>query len=120
MPYKPARPCKYPMCPGLTHDPSGYCDDHALLRTQARKPDIRRSASHRGYGDGWRKIRERVLVTTGIPSERWPEYDIDHMPRYNPAIEPDHEKYTLIPRLRGEHSRKTIKEDGGYGRKKSY
>jgi hypothetical protein len=41
----------------------------------------------------------------------WPEYDVDHNPPYNPDIEPDHRKYTLVPMLRSDHSRKTVRED---------
>ena len=118
MPYKPARPCKVPSCPGLTHDQSGYCDNHAALRPAARARDYRPSAAQRGYDVGWRKIRCKVLQKAGIPRAEWWRYDVDHNPPYNPAIEPDHEKYTLIPRLHGEHSRKTVIEDGGWGRRR--
>lgn len=60
-----------------------------------------------------------MLLAHGIPRERWPEYDVDHVPAYNPAIEPDHTKYQLIPRLHADHSRKTVREDGGWGRPKA-
>ncbi len=118
MPTKPARMCKYPYCPNLTFDPSGYCDVHAAMRPAARMPDKRPSAPRRGYGRDWQKIRAEVLTKAGIPRELWPLYDIDHNPRYNPAIEPDHRKYTLIPRLHGEHSSKTNHEDGGFGHRR--
>lgn len=120
MPNRPAKPCKVPNCSGLTLDPSGYCDNHAALRPERRADDYRVSAARRGYGFSWRKIRMRVLIQSGIPQDKWPLYDIDHLPRYNPAIEPDHLQYTLYPRLRAEHSRKTIREDGGYGCAKAY
>lgn len=117
MPYKPARMCKSPYCPVLTHDASGYCDVHASLRPVPRKPDkYRGNAAARGYGDEWRKIRVEILRAAGIPASEWPQYDIDHVPRYNATIEPDHRKYNLIPRLRAVHSRKTIAQDGGFGR----
>jgi hypothetical protein len=118
MPTKPARMCKYPYCPNLTSDSSGYCDVHAAMRPAGRMPDKRPSSPRRGYGRDWQKIRAEVLTKTGIPCNLWPLYDIDHNPPYNPAIEPDHRKYTLIPRLHGEHSSKTCREDGGFGRRR--
>ncbi len=118
MPTKPARMCKYPYCPNLTSDSSGYCDVHAAMRPAGRMPDKRPSSPRRGYGRDWQKIRAEVLTKTGIPRNLWPLYDIDHNPPYNPAIEPDHRKYTLIPRLHGEHSSKTCREDGGFGRRR--
>jgi hypothetical protein len=59
-----------------------------------------------------------VLRAHGIPKEKWSLYAVDHNPPYNPAVEPDHEKYTLIPRLITEHNRKTASEDGGFGNRK--
>lgn len=115
MPIKPARMCKHPYCPNLTNDPSGYCDVHASLRPSPRFPDKRPSSTRRGYGRDWQKIRAEVLAKAGIPRDLWPLYDVDHNPRYNPTIEPDHRKYTLIPRLHSEHSKKTNREDGGFG-----
>jgi hypothetical protein len=56
-----------------------------------------------------------VLRAYGIPEEKWHLYAVDHSPRYNPDIEPDHEQYTLTPRLIADHNRKTAAEDGGFG-----
>ena len=117
--YKPARACRWPYCPNITRDPSGYCDNHADKRAIPRKPDNRPSSPMRGYGTEWRRIRIEVLRASGIPESDWPQYDIDHVPRYDKAREPDHRKYNLIPRLRAVHSRKTIREDGGFGRERT-
>ena len=111
--------CLSTNCRRLAVDGASYCQDHAhLSRPAAPKYDNRPSASRRGYNAGWRKVRARVLSAHGIPRDQWTRYDIDHSPAYNPAIEPDHSKYTLVPRLHGEHSRKTIREDGGFGKRK--
>lgn len=115
MPFKPARQCRIPYCPNLTRDASGFCDVHAEHRGFKRALDNRPSSTARGYGREWHKIRIEVLKKAGISPDLWPQYDVDHNPRYNPQIESDHRKYTLIPRLRGDHSRKTNREDGGYG-----
>lgn len=120
MPSKPARPCRIPTCPNRTLDKTGYCADHVHLYVPyARRQDRRQSSARRGYDRTWRAVRERVLLAHGIPRERWPEYDVDHVPAYNPAIEPDHTKYQLIPRLHADHSRKTVREDGGWGKPKA-
>jgi hypothetical protein len=119
VPSKPARSCKYPRCPSRCHDHTGYCAAHVHLYVPfVRQPDNRESSTKRGYGRSWRAIREHVLARHGIPRERWSEYDVDHNPAYNPVIEPDHTKYQLIPRLHAEHSRKTVREDGGWGKPK--
>lgn len=117
MPKKPSNPCNFPLCPGLAVV-GGYCRAHSHLASTQRKPDRRESASRRGYGADWRRIRERVLRDAGIPESEWHRYDVDHNPPYNPAIEPDHEKYQLIPRLHGDHSWKTASEDGGFGNRR--
>lgn len=75
----------------------------------------RPSSSKRGYGAEWRRIRKRVLQEAGIPRDQWSLYDVDHRPAYNPDIEPDHNKYTLVPMLHADHSKKTAKENNGYG-----
>lgn len=115
MPYSAPKPCRVRTCGNTTRNRHGYCDDHAHLYTPYRSRKRRPSSSKRGYGRAWAKIRARVLREYGIPRERWPLYDVDHRPPYNPDVEPDHNKYTLVPMLRGEHSRKTIREDGGFG-----
>jgi hypothetical protein len=81
-----------------------------------RARDHRPSPAKRGYGREWReKIRPRVLREHGIPRDQWHLYDVDHNPPYDPDVEPDHIKYQLVPRLRPDHSRKTAREDGGFG-----
>ena len=57
-----------------------------------------------------------MLRQNGIPKEDWHKYDVDHRPAYDPEVEPDHNRYTLVPMLRSDHSRKTAKEDGAFGR----
>ncbi len=82
-------------------------DPFPNMKKRPRAKDKRESAAKRGYSSSWRKIREEVLRNAGIPFEDWSLYDVDHNPPYNKWKEPDHSKYTLIPRLHSEHSRKT-------------
>jgi hypothetical protein len=73
--------------------------------------EARPSRSRRGYTNEWRRIREEVLASHGIPRQEWPLYDVDHNPPYNASVEPDHRRYHLVPLLRSEHSRKTARMD---------
>jgi len=114
VPKKPKGPCKFPLCPGLAVA-GGYCEAHSYLAAKERSHDRRPPSSRRGYGAKWRWIRRKVLREAGIPESMWSLYAVDHNPPYNPEVEPDHEKYTLIPRLIADHNRKTAREDGGFG-----
>ena len=63
----PPRPCRKAGCNVLTTDRSGYCDEHRSYGEQRRKDyfkkldEQRQSASRRGYGVDWRKLREAKL-----------------------------------------------------------
>jgi len=119
MPRKAANPCRVPGCPGIAVGRSGYCEKHQDQGKYGRKKTYH--SYQRGADREWRKIRIEVLRSHGIPQEDWPKYVIDHRPPYDPAIEPDHRNYTLVPMIRGKHSQKTNKFDGGWGnRKKQY
>lgn len=59
MPYKPARPCRKPGCPGLTTDPSGYCPAHKKESTPTES--TRPSSTARGYNYRWQKASKRFL-----------------------------------------------------------
>ena len=118
MPSRPKRYCSYPGCREYAVKGSLYCQKHRPVK-QNRSRDTRPSAAKRGYGREWQNIRKIILAEYGIPKERWPLYDVDHNPPYNPDVDPNHWNYELIPRLHSEHSRKTAKQDGGFGNPKS-
>lgn len=61
MPYRPARPCRQPGCPGLTNDRSGYCEQHKpqVLRQQDHE---RPNANQRGYTYRWNKYTKHYLI----------------------------------------------------------
>ncbi len=63
MPIKPSRPCRYPGCPHLTQDKSGYCPEHIKLdKKRRRQMDRERgSAAARGYDRRWRKASKLYL-----------------------------------------------------------
>lgn len=89
---------------------TGKSEERNLIK-KPRPRDKRISSSKRGYGNPWRKIRIEILKEYNIPKEKWPLYDVDHNPPYDPLIEPDHRRYKLIPRLHSEHSKKTANYD---------
>lgn len=107
MPYKLMGICTQPGCNARAVKDS-RCASHP--RKDKRNAD-KLNSSARGYGYQWRLIREQVLREYCIPEANWPLYDIDHTPPYDPAIEPDHRKYTLTPLLHSQHSMKTATID---------
>lgn len=89
MPFQPLRPCLEPRCPALVR--SGRCQTHAHL-SPARFADQRRgTATQRGYGAAWRRLRDAVLREEPLcricSEER----------RVEPATTVDH----IIPRAAG-------------------
>lgn len=99
----------------------GTCAD--CPRIHKPREDKRPSSAQRGYGYAWRKIRAEVLTSYGIAQADWNKYVVDHRPPYNPTVEPNHRKYTLVPMLKQDHSRKTSKydqyrTDSGFGKSK--
>ena len=60
MPHKPKTACKIPGCPALVESGILYCPAHEHLRPVRR--DYRKSASKRGYGTGWVRIRAAYLM----------------------------------------------------------
>ncbi len=60
MPMKPAKPCKFPGCPNLTHDT--YCDEHKTLARKRYEKYERDPAINKRYGREWKKIRARYVA----------------------------------------------------------
>jgi 5-methylcytosine-specific restriction protein A len=61
MPSKPASGCHISNCPDLSVEQSGFCEEH--LKERNRQQDKNRGTStERGYGYGWRKLREWYLT----------------------------------------------------------
>lgn len=62
MPTAAARPCRHVGCSALVRDGSGYCPAHLRDKHVNRFGDDRRgSASERGYGSAWTKLRHRIM-----------------------------------------------------------
>lgn len=115
MPYRPQRPCNEPGCGTLVT--KGYCPEHR--RSPDKRCDLKRpNAYRRGYTKRWARLRKMVLARDG--------YLCSMHGCHRMATEVDH----IIPKAaRGTdllenlqslckscHSKKTVREDGGFGR----
>lgn len=90
------------------------------LRAARRDQDRRRPpSSRRGYGGVWRKVRRAYLdehPTCEEPGCRQPAADVDHVvPLRRGGTNEDENLRALCRR---HHSRKTAREDGGFGNPK--
>ena len=114
------RPCKHGGCNVLTTN--GYCDKHSSDRL---KPRV--SAAQRGYGYKWRKARENHLQLYPYCEECKRQgkpgvlaTDVDHITPHkgDPDLFWDPNNWQSL--CHECHSRKTAREDGGFGRVPPY
>ena len=115
MPRRPATPCTTPGCPEKALPGGSKCRGHK--RQVGRAYDRRRGTStQRGYGANHRKLRKKVLAEEPLCRECLKENKL------TPATEMDHsdgnqwnlERSNLQGLCHGCHSRKTVKEQGGF------
>jgi len=63
MPPRPKKPCRHAGCRLLTDARNGLCDTHQGDATAGKFADSKRaSATERGYGSAWRKLRDQIMV----------------------------------------------------------
>lgn len=63
MPMKPARPCRYRGCAGLTTDSSGYCEQHKNTDRKRRARDYSKKPDDKFYSStAWAKCRLMKLA----------------------------------------------------------
>lgn len=105
------RCCAEPGCPQLTG--RTYCPDH--LRARRRAADQRRPSAHqRGYNQGWRHTRARVLAARPCceqPGCGAPATDVHHLDHQGPHGPRGHDPANLRALCHSCHSRIT-----GHGR----
>jgi 5-methylcytosine-specific restriction protein A len=124
MPYKLPHPCAHPGCPELTlkrycphHEQQGVPPQEQLKKSQYDKD--RGSASKRGYGRQWQAIRICKLKQDPLCSDCLgaglvvAATDVDHIDGnvHNLSVN------NLRSLCHACHSRKTIRENYGFGNK---
>lgn len=108
------RPCPAPGCPELTD--GGPCDAHRKARQRA--VDSRRpSPSRRGYGTRWQSTRRKQLRLEPLCRACGKvATDVDHIDGLGPLGPRGHDLGNLQSLCHACHSRKTARENGGFGR----
>jgi 5-methylcytosine-specific restriction protein A len=116
---KPLRPCKHPSCSMLTDNT--YCDKHQK-EVNARRDSIRLSSHERGYTSKWRKASKAFLDKHPWCTECMKHYiyeaatETDHIIPHKGNMKLFWDKSNWQGLCHSCHSRKTAKEDGGFGR----
>ena len=128
MPPRPRTPCRYPGCKAVLSEP-GYCHRHQYFdKEQDRKRRIvsdktRSSAKERGYSFSWHKVRTLYLLANPLcvscekRGRLTPATCVDHIVphRGDDSLMWDEDNFQSL--CQSCHSRKTAKEDGGFGNK---
>ena len=116
MPQRLKRPCSYPGCPALTNE--RYCEAHRK-QVAKRYDEQRGTRKERGYDEAWLRLRRVVLSREplcrecGKQGKVVPATEVDHivsMTRGGARLDTDN----LQPMCKSCHSKKTIKQDGGF------
>lgn len=113
MPRKPLKPCSHPAC-GVLVRGAGKCPKH---RTNRQAERDRGTRQQRGYGKSWQRLRLLILDRDPICCEcgRAASTEVDHkvpMSQGGSTDDPDN----LAGICKPCHGRKSVKEDGGFGR----
>ena len=107
-----ARPCRESGCPHVAVQ-HGRCEDHAPLAERERRrlhDAARPSASRRGYGTQWRKVRQHVLNEQPLCSEckRAGRVTLANEVHHDDGNQFNNVRENLIPLCKSCHSRITI------------
>lgn len=117
--------CSWPGCGKAVFLPNRYCDKHQKQKEKEKEEaraafdSQRGSAASRGYGYRWRKFRKQYLrlhpvcaVCGRLATE------VDHIIPFKGDLSKVFELDNLQPLCHECHSRKTAREDGGFGYRK--
>lgn len=112
MPRRPARPCTHPGCGQLVRGGS-RCPKH---RTNRQAEKDRGSRIERGYDKRWQKLRLLILNRDPLCQicGKAPATEVDHIVAMAKGGSRDDED-NLRGVCRPCHSRKGVREDGGFG-----
>lgn len=119
MPYKHKKPCCKSGCPELTH--SRYCDTHYKELESKRQEKVnkeRPKGYYKKYGRKWKRLRFWFLKQHPLCCKCGAAgNDVDHI---KPLADGGTNEITNLQTLcRSCHSRKTVKQDGGFGKTKN-
>lgn len=125
MTMRPLRPCIYPGCRAYASAGGCYCDAHQARMNEQRaaRNKMRPTSTQMGYNSRWAQARKAFITAHPLCAECLKKG------KYTPATDVDH----IVPHKGNKilfwnrnnwqslchscHSRKTAKEDGGYGNK---
>ncbi|MFQ7430679.1 HNH endonuclease [Sutterella wadsworthensis] len=123
--------CKHPGCRHPVPRGEDFCEKHKedaarRQQTEHRQRDRRRealkgSASARGYGARWQRLRARFLrehplcVDCARLGRVTPATDVDHIQPHRGDQDLMWDESNLQPLCHRCHSKKTAREDGGFG-----
>ena len=119
MPSKPLRPCSQIGCNELVN--GGRCDKHKP--TYREYDRYRGSSTERGYNTRWRKYRLVFLMHNPLcviclkSGEITPATELDHIIPHKGDMDLFWDKGNHQGLCKPCHSRKSVKEDGGWGNK---
>lgn len=125
MPWKPARPCCHPGCTLLTYD--RFCPAHAE-EYRKRVDQKRGTAAQRGYGSRWQKARIGFLKThplcecsecQGGKVRVMAATVVDHIQPHRGDQKLFWVKSNWMAMAKECHDRKTARDDGGFGNRRT-
>jgi len=116
MPWKPKHICNYPGCQTLTYD--RYCDKH-----KKEMMKIQNDRSSKMYSYQWRKVSKEFLKEHPIcafcvkEGRLTPSTEVDHIKQHGGDRRLFWDRKNWQALCKSCHSKKTAKEDGGFGNK---
>lgn len=121
MPIKSKRPCSYNGCPNLIELGQIYCQIHKTKAAKQYDKD-RGTSTSRGYDSNWRKariryLREHPLCVECLKENRIVEATVvDHIIPHKGDMVLFWNESNWQSLCKSCHDRKTVKQDGGFGR----
>lgn len=117
------RPCACPGCRKYASPGSSYCDEHGKKRKQERQRQSHsKTRTQRGYSNRWLRFSKVFLMQCPLCAECLrqgritPATEVDHMIPHKGDPELFWDLDNLQALCHRCHSRKTAREDGGFGR----
>ena len=122
---RPLKPCAYPGCKAFAIQSSGYCKVHAEIKAKQKAIADRNrgTRTERGYSNRWLKASATYLAQHPLCVEclkqgiTKPATEVDHIIPHkgNSQLFWDTNNWQSL--CHECHSRKTVREDGGFGHK---